>query len=204
MATPSKRAVAKSATKRAAVKRAVSSGNDDKPKRLRTSTKGCSTDGKITVRPTQVKLPKVREPGKAGRPRKEIDLGIVERLAKIQCTVAEVAAVLGVNVETLCRSTEFVETYNTAKEGGKMSLRRKQHQVAIKDGNVPMLIFLGKQYLGQKDVAANELSGPDKGPIPVAAMMAAVETNLTRDEQNQLILLMKKAKVAQDAPKQLG
>lgn len=34
--------------------------------------------------------------------------------------------------------------------GGKRSLRRWQMQTAEK-GNVAMLIFLGKQYLGQKD-----------------------------------------------------
>lgn len=55
--------------------------------------------------------------------------------------------------------------YFAQKRGtGKISLRRKQFQTALAGkGNVSMLIWLGKQWLGQKDAA--EFSGPDNGPI---------------------------------------
>jgi hypothetical protein len=44
----------------------------------------------------------------------------------------------------------FSDIYKSLSEGGKSSLRRWQFKKA-QDGSVPMLIWLGKQYLGQRD-----------------------------------------------------
>ena len=52
---------------------------------------------------------------------------------------------------------------------GKMSLRRKQFEVA-NAGSIPMLIWLGKQQLGQADKSETSLSGPNGGPIAIAAV----------------------------------
>lgn len=72
----------------------------------------------------------------------------------IQCTVSETAAVLGVTKLTLERFwndwPDARELWEKARETGKTSLRRKQIQVALK-GNPQMLIWTGKQYLGQSD-----------------------------------------------------
>jgi hypothetical protein len=55
-----------------------------------------------------------------------------------------------------------------AHEGGRMeglaSLRRKQFTMA--ESNASMAIWLGKQYLGQKDQVAH--MGPDGGSIPLS------------------------------------
>ena len=40
---------------------------------------------------------------KRGRPKKHIDLELVEKLAHIQCTYGEIASTLGVSVDTLQR-----------------------------------------------------------------------------------------------------
>ena len=37
----------------------------------------------------------------AGRPKKEIDMDLVEKLANIQCTQEEIACVVGCSVDTL-------------------------------------------------------------------------------------------------------
>src|SRR5512142_1202602 len=87
---------------------------------------------------------------KRGRPRKHIDLELVEKLAHIQCTHAEIASTLGVSVDTLNRNEHFAETYKRGAEGGRKSLRRMQFESANR-GNVVMQIWLGKQYLGQSD-----------------------------------------------------
>jgi hypothetical protein len=42
-----------------------------------------------------------------GRPKKFIDLELVEKLAHIQCTHAEIAATLGVSIDTLQRNKDF-------------------------------------------------------------------------------------------------
>ncbi|HEX3399411.1 MAG TPA: hypothetical protein VHT74_03680 [Acetobacteraceae bacterium] len=104
--------------------------------------------------------------GEAGAPPIEIDLAMVERLASIQCTDAEIAAVLGVSVDTLWRrkrdDPEFVEFLERGKGKGRATLRRLQWQQAQK-GNATMLVWLGKQTLGQTDKA--EITGKDGAPV---------------------------------------
>lgn len=91
-----------------------------------------------------------------GRPKKEIDQKTFENLCGIQCTKSEVCAVLDVTDKTLenwCRKTYkmgFSEIFAIKREKGKVSLRRSQFRLAEK--NAAMAIFLGKNYLGQKDV----------------------------------------------------
>src|SRR5260370_22441601 len=87
---------------------------------------------------------------KRGRPRKFVNLELVEKLAHIQCTHSEIASTLNVSVDTLWRHPKFAEFYKRGAEGGRKSLRRMQFESANK-GNVIMQIFLGKVYLGQCD-----------------------------------------------------
>lgn len=90
---------------------------------------------------------------KGGRPRKEIDMDLVERLANIQCTQEEIACVVGCSVDTLVAQPGFSEIYKKGKEVGKSSLRRTQWKLA--QTNTAMAIWLGKQYLGQTDKIEN-------------------------------------------------
>ena len=85
----------------------------------------------------------------AGRPKKEIDYDMAEKLAGIMCTQEEIASFLGLSVRTLQRDEEFCRVYKKGQDNGKISLRRMQFKLA--DRNPAMAIFLGKQYLGQKD-----------------------------------------------------
>jgi hypothetical protein len=57
-------------------------------------------------------------------------------------------AVLGCDASTLTR--RYASVIETGRQTGKMSLKRKQWEVAM-GGNVTMLIWLGKQNLGQTD-----------------------------------------------------
>ena len=97
----------------------------------------------------------------AGRPRKSIDWDLVEKLSTIQCTTAEIARIIGVSESTLDHNKKFVQIHKKGLDEGRMSLRRLQWKKA-NEGNVVMLIWLGKQYLGQKD--RQEISG-ENGPI---------------------------------------
>lgn len=107
---------------------------------------------------------------KTGRPKAKIDLEQVKTLYQIQCTDAEVAAVLAVDLATLMRrkasSTKFREMTERAKEFGKASLRRAQYKMAM-DGNVTAQIWLGKNILGQRDDAYLHHVGADDGPIRI-------------------------------------
>lgn len=92
-----------------------------------------------------------------GRPRKPISKRQFEELCKIQCTEAEICAVLDVDDKTLSDWCEreygasFSEVFRQKREGGKTSLRRAQWLAATSDRNPTMLIWLGKQRLGQKE-----------------------------------------------------
>lgn len=90
-----------------------------------------------------------------GRPRKEIDNKIFENLCGLQCTLEEIAGVFDCSADTIERwckreyGETFAETYKKHSAKGKMSLRRIQFKLAEK--SAAMAIFLGKNYLGQKD-----------------------------------------------------
>ena len=92
-----------------------------------------------------------------GRPRKQISKRTFEELCKIQCTETEICAVLDVDDMTLSSwcmreyGASFSEIFRQKREGGKTSLRRAQWLAATRDHNSSMLIWLGKQRLGQKE-----------------------------------------------------
>lgn len=115
----------------------------------------------------------------AGRPKKEIDYEIVKKLANIQCTQPEIASVLEVSLRTLQRDEKFSEIYEEAKETGKASLRRIQWKHAEKSS--AMAIFLGKQYLGQKDNL--EVSNTEE-INKVKELLNKIETGANNGENN--------------------
>ena len=98
---------------------------------------------------------------KGGRPRIQIDLAQVEALAQIGCTLDEIAAVLNVSPSTvddrMLKDEGFQAAHKKGSEHGKATLRRMQWNSA-KGGHVTMMIWLGKQLLGQKDHRSVNLS----------------------------------------------
>ena len=85
-----------------------------------------------------------------GRPRKyNLDTKQVEQLAGFGCTDTEIASFFDdISRTTLVRNYEHYIT--KGRESGKIRLRQYQWASA-KKGNVAMLIWLGKQMLGQSD-----------------------------------------------------
>lgn len=79
-----------------------------------------------------------------------------DKLCYLQCTLREIASWFDCSEDTIERrcveekSMKFADYYREKACKGKISLRRSQFQVAS-NGNVSMLIWLGKQYLGQSD-----------------------------------------------------
>lgn len=97
------------------------------------------------------------------RPRKEIDRKQFEKLCGMQCTKAEICAWFDITDKTLenwCKReyrAGFSEVFSQKRGIGKISLRRYQWQLAEK--NASMAIFLGKQYLNQRDNVDVAVSG---------------------------------------------
>ena len=105
----------------------------------------------------------------SGRPKKIIDVEEFEKLCGIQCTKEEICAFLNISDKTLDRwikeqygnETSFSEQFNLKRSAGKVSLRRNQWNMS--KHNVAMAIWLGKQFLDQKDLARVEtvnIEGP--------------------------------------------
>lgn len=98
-----------------------------------------------------------------GRPHIEIDQTTFEKLCGIQCTITEIASVFGCSEDTIERwckriyHQNFAEIYKKHSAKGKASLRRYQFRLAEK--NVSMAIWLGKQYLDQKDEVKADIDG---------------------------------------------
>ncbi len=80
-------------------------------------------------------------------------LRIVGELAKLFATQAEIAGVLGVPrttfIDFMNRHPEVREVMENGLQVARISLRRKQF--ALADKNAPAAIFMGKNYLGQRD-----------------------------------------------------
>jgi AraC-like DNA-binding protein len=97
---------------------------------------------------------------KGGRPVIKVDTDLIEKLAAIHCTNKEIAEVLGISIDTLQRN--FPDFLQKGRAHGKAKLRRLQWQKA-EEGNPTMLIWLGKQILGQKEQPFDE---GDTQPLP--------------------------------------
>lgn len=103
---------------------------------------------------------------KGGRPfavkDKDEAIKILGGLGAIMATWKECAAVLGITEPTLMavfkRWPETEDAYKSGKEGGKVSLRRAQFDTA-KKGNATLLVFLGLNYLDQRDLRNVNHSG---------------------------------------------
>ena len=99
--------------------------------------------------------------GKGGRPRIDINLEELAKLAAMQCTDEEIAAFFNVSLDTIKKRKtnggEFATVYKKAKEAGRSSLRRLQWQSA-QNGNITMQIWLGKQLLGQRDTVEQQMT----------------------------------------------
>lgn len=115
---------------------------------------------------------RTQQKSKRGRPEKEINPKVFEGLCRIQCTQQEVIAVLEVSRPTLhrwCKRTygmNFEQVFEQKSAMGKISLRRSQFKMA--ESKPVMAIWLGKQYLGQKDKHEVEVS--DKRQVVLSAI----------------------------------
>ncbi len=120
-----------------------------------------------------------------GRPKKKIDKSVFENLMKIQCTKEEICAVLMVSENTLLNwvkenydGATFCAVFSSFKAVGRASLRRIQYDQAEK--NPRMAIWLGKQYLGQRDTDRDKPQDDD----PIDEFINAV-LNVKKEEKGE-------------------
>jgi hypothetical protein len=120
------------------------------------------------------------EPNLGGRPRKEIDIDVLKGMVRVFCTAEDCAAAFDCSVDTIDRRLKeegfagFAEFFKEFSAEGRASIRRAQFEKAVKKQDTGMLIWMGKQYLGQRDNL--ELSGPKGAPIQT------ITREMTEDE----------------------
>lgn len=91
-----------------------------------------------------------------------------ENLCGMWCTEVEIADFFDVDEDTLntwCKKTygtTFSETYKKKSSKGNISLRRAQLKTAVEKLNPTMMIWLGRQYLGQRDIVETQSRDLDK------------------------------------------
>lgn len=93
-------------------------------------------------------------------PRKKlpIDPEQVRKLAMIDCSLEEMASIIGCNESTLTQ--RFSEEIKLGRANGCASLKRTQYNKAVNHENVPLLIWLGKTRLKQREVTVQYLIDP--------------------------------------------
>lgn len=100
----------------------------------------------------------------AGRPTKEINWSVVDQCLHAGAPGTRIAGYLGIHPDTLYRAVkrehevEFADYAAQKHAKGEMMLEMKQFQEAMK-GDRGMLIWLGKQRLGQKENHDLKISG---------------------------------------------
>jgi len=103
---------------------------------------------------------------KAGRPKKEINFEIFEKLCPMLPTAVELASFFDVSVDTLERrlkehyKTGFSELLKRFGDKGKISLRRLMFRHALT--SPAMAIFLAKNLLGMSDQPKIETEQVDR------------------------------------------
>ena len=95
----------------------------------------------------------------AGAVRTDVDLAVVRRAASIGCPPEEIAVLLGFARSGFYNRMKIDADVRQAVEDGRAegraTLRRAQWQAAM-NGVPAMLIWLGKQHLGQRDMSQIE------------------------------------------------
>ena len=115
-----------------------------------------------------------------GRPQIPIDQKVFEGLCNLQCSRKEICGVLGISEDTLDRfvkksygkSATFTSVFSLKSAGSLVSLRRAMFKSA-ESGNVTAQIWLSKQHLGMRDVAA--FKSPDLSQLSEESLKKLAE-----------------------------
>lgn len=138
---------------------------------------------------------------KRGRPKSVvIDLEKLEMLGTLGCPHRETASCVGVAVSTLeayFKDPVYRNAYETGLYKTIRAIRSKQIELALR-GDRTMLIWIGKQLLGQRDGTDVDITHSGSVGVTAAISVAA----LTRKEKRELLKKdrqLRQAKEARDA-----
>jgi len=132
------------------------------------------------------------------RPKKQINWDLVERQMQAGCNAKEIARSISVDINTFYdRFKEeygkgFADFADSFHSGGKGNIRLAQYMKALQ-GNVPMLILLGREWLGQgreegvKESPFQELIDTQHENMILRAQMAKLKEEVNKNEGSTLL-----------------
>ncbi len=133
---------------------------------------------------------KQHPPKKGGRPKLQWDVDQWRRFdtfcaaRDVQDDIAEAMEADKKTIDALCKREKgmsFSEYCNQKRGYGRALIAGKQLEVAL-SGNIAMLIWLGKQWLDQKEPRqTNELTGAGGGPIALQTEVIFVKAAKNED-----------------------
>lgn len=145
---------------------------------------------------------KIKRHPKSGRPKAIIDWEKVSQLIMGGCNATQVAARLGIDRDTLynrCQTDLFMDFsayFQEKRESGNVNIHLAQYELAVKNKNATMLIWLGKQRCDQKEDEkkteftqdqleqfATIMKFLDKNQSPASALNSA-ESNKSNEEKS--------------------
>jgi hypothetical protein len=127
----------------------------DSPSGLRKASRRYA--GTVNADKTRIRM---QEKPKTGRPKTEYDLNAIEAYGACRATFETMADVMGCCTKTISRlmanpDGEFSLAYKRGFAKTKNRLAQAQINYALA-GNATLLIWLGKQYLGQSDTPVTD------------------------------------------------
>jgi AraC-like DNA-binding protein len=120
--------------------------------------------------PTASAPKRKNKPG-AGRPRVEINWQQFDAMCFSHATLREMADFFQCSTDTLERACKrefhqnFADVFRQKSARGKISLRRAQWDAALRRHDTRMMIWLGKQHLGQREVMDVDMNVAERYPI---------------------------------------
>ncbi len=129
--------------------------------------------------------PKIDPPQSKTRPCKPIDWKLVDTLLMSGCTGTEIATHFDMNKHTFYLRVEkeygmtFTDYSSEKKQKGESLLRHKQFEVALK-GDKTMLVWLGKNRLGQKETEERNTIAPND--VYLTAIIAELKSMKEKKE----------------------
>ena len=103
----------------------------------------------------------MEEAKKSGRPYVMLDTDQIEKLASLQCTIKDMACVMGCHHQTL--TNNYQNHIDIGRANGRTRLRLAMFNNATQKYNAAVQIFLAKNLLGMSDIPKDE---GDDGVLP--------------------------------------
>jgi AraC-like DNA-binding protein len=108
-----------------------------------------------------------------GRPKKELDWKVLDSILQFGATLIDCAEMCEMSDDSIQRRIKdeygctFTEYRNRKMSRMRVKLLQKQYESAMA-GNTALLIWLGKQHLGQSDKTQHDISDDSKEVLKLA------------------------------------